>query len=269
MKKYMVTFIVLWTMVEAMAGEPETVSFLSRDGKTSLIGYLFTPEGAGPHPGVVMLHGRAGAYAAKVTTFSAKTLSERHKMWGEFWAKEGYSALLVDSFTPRGFPKGFSKGSYKDRPKTVSDQLVRPLDAYGALGFLRQMTDKPIGLQGWSNGGMTVLASLTSKRKGGSAIPTSGFGAALALYPGCIPQTKQPGYKPYAPLFIFVASLDDEVSPKACKELVGRIGGEIQLISYEGAQHAYDLLPIKTIPNLNATKDSFDNAKAFFGRHLK
>lgn len=55
---------------------------------------------------------------------------------GEFWAEHGFIALLVDSFGPRGYPSSFPKGSYEDRPSAVSEQTVRPLDAYGALRYL-------------------------------------------------------------------------------------------------------------------------------------
>jgi hypothetical protein len=43
---------------------PDRVVFPSADGQTSLVGYVFKPEG--PHaartPAVVLMHGRAGPY---------------------------------------------------------------------------------------------------------------------------------------------------------------------------------------------------------------
>lgn len=59
----------------------------------------------------------------------------RHR--GTVWAERGYLALHVDSFGPRGYPQGFPRNSYKDRPSEANEQNVRPLDAYGALDFLR------------------------------------------------------------------------------------------------------------------------------------
>jgi poly(3-hydroxybutyrate) depolymerase len=41
--------------------QPATVYFASGDGTTQLVGYVFAPLNSGPHPAVVMLHGRAGA----------------------------------------------------------------------------------------------------------------------------------------------------------------------------------------------------------------
>src|SRR5258706_5014037 len=118
----------------AMAAEIKTVHFQSEDHKTRLTGYLFEPTGTGPHAAIVLLHGRAGAYSSLAKgVYKSTTLSKRHKSWGEYWAERGYFALLVDSFGPRGYPEGFQKGSYKDRPAEASEQTVRPLDAYGAL----------------------------------------------------------------------------------------------------------------------------------------
>src|SRR2546423_14602069 len=134
-----------------LAALPETVEFASADGKSQLVGYVFKPTAPGRYPAIVMLHGRAGVYSTlKRGHYAAQTLSARHTLWGEFWAGRGYIALLVDSFGPRGHPEGFPKNSYKDRPTAVSEALVRPLDAYGALAYVRGRGDviaDRIGLQ--------------------------------------------------------------------------------------------------------------------------
>src|SRR5258707_4049774 len=101
----------------AAAAEIKTIHFQSEDHETKLVGYLFEPSGNTPHAAVVMLHGRAGPYSSLAKgVYTAATLSKRHKEWGEFWAERGYTALLVDSFGPRGFPGGFPSGSYENRP---------------------------------------------------------------------------------------------------------------------------------------------------------
>jgi dienelactone hydrolase len=93
------------TPVSARA--PEIVHFLSGDGKTTLVGYLFVPERAGAHPAIVLLHGRGGVYSSLAQgVYNAATLSKRHLAWSEFWEQRGYVALLVDSFGPRGLQHG-------------------------------------------------------------------------------------------------------------------------------------------------------------------
>src|ERR1700722_12841149 len=104
---------------------PKTVHFQSEDRKTNLVGYVFEPSTAGRHAAIVLLHGRAGCYSSAAHgVHTSGTLSKRHKQWGDFWADRGYLAILVDSFSPRGYPKGFPRGSYEDRPAAVSEQTV-------------------------------------------------------------------------------------------------------------------------------------------------
>jgi len=258
----------------------ETVQFPSYDGKTQLIGYLFRPPGPGPYPAVVMLHGRAGAYSSlQRGTYTAETLTLRHKMWGNFWAERGYLALHVDSFGPRGFLGGFPKHSYSERPGEVSERSVRPLDAYGALDYLRGRSDviaDRIGVQGWSNGGMTVLSTMTQPASGIKRPDVApGFRAALAFYPSCRTQVREGNYLPYAPLLIFAASDDDEVSATVCQDFAADAqarGAGIEFVLYEGAHHSYDD-PGKRKqshePNRYAMRDSLHRAENFFRIHLK
>jgi carboxymethylenebutenolidase len=271
--------LTLCAITHAVAATPDTVHFMSADGETRLVGYLYTPEGKGPHPAIVMLHGRAGAYSSlKRGQHTAEALSARHRMWGGFWASRGYVALLVDSFTPRGHGDGFPKHSYSERPAAVSERTVRPLDAYGALEYLRSRADvrrERIGVHGWSNGGMTVLSTIDRSRAGPYGIdPAHGFRAALAQYPSCRTQSREPQYRPYAPLLILAAEEDDEVSPHVCRALAEALasrGDNVEFVMYAGAHHSYDD-PGKTkqshAPNRAAMRDSLERAAAFFERQL-
>lgn len=249
----------------------EAVHFRSGDGHTELTGYVFKPSGRGPHPAVVMLHGRAGAYSSLAKgVYNASTLSKRHKFWGEYWAGQGYVAVLVDSFGPRGYWTGFPKGSYDDRPSEVSEQTVRPLDAYGALAYLRTRGDvmkDRIGLQGWSNGAMTTLVTMSTKAPG---LPESGFRGALAFYPGCGMDAVKGDYKPYAPIQMFVGSADEEVSSTRCEaweKKAKAAGAPIHLKAYEGAEHNFDdpsASKQKNPANAAATQDAIKRSEEFF-----
>ena len=267
--------ILMGAAAVASAAEVKTVHFPSADGKTRLVGYLFEPAGPGPHAAIVLLHGRAGPYSSLAKgVYTAATLSKRHKEWGAFWAERGYYALLVDSFGPRGYAGGFPAGSYTDRPPEVSEQTVRPLDAYGALGYLRAQRDViagRIGVQGWSNGGMTVLATMSEHAPGK---PESGFVAALAEYPGCGMDAVKGEYRSYAPILLLIAGEDEEVSPKRCEQFAKRAveaGSALESHVYPGAAHNYDDPGAKkqAVPaNRTATEDAFRRAEAFFARHL-
>jgi dienelactone hydrolase len=223
-----------------------------------------------------MLHGRAGPYSSLAKgVYTAATLSKRHKEWGEFWAQRGYIALLVDSFGPRGFPQGFQRGSYEDRPAEVSEQTVRPLDAYGALRYLRERRDimgDRIGVQGWSNGGMTVLVTMSDRAPGiGQPTPETGFRAAVAEYPGCGMDAVKGRYHSYAPVLMMLASADEEVSPKICAAFAKRAGSPVESILFEGAEHNFDD-PGKTKQsnpaNARATAEAMRLAEGFFAKQL-
>lgn len=231
--------------------EPSRVTFLSGDGKTKLVGYVFAPVGpAGARrPAVVLMHGRAGAYSSQAHGhFSAATLSKRHQFWGRTLARAGFIALLVDGFGPRGYPGGFPRFSYHRRPPELSEVDIRPLDAYGALTYLRSRPDVApdrIALLGWSNGGSATLASLDAEtlRRVGIALE-HGFRAGVAFYPGCgLKDRFAARYSPYAPIRVYMGTADEEVSPKRCVALVNKgreQRGDIQIKLYDGATHSFD-----------------------------
>jgi len=262
----------------------EPVTFPSADHTTMLVGYLFTPQGPHPArmPAVVMMHGRAGAYSeAADGEYDERTLSRRHQQWGHFWADQGYLALLVDGFGPRGYPHGFPRFSYDSRPDSLNEVTVRPLDAYGALAWLRSRSDviaDRIGLQGWSNGGSASLASMAQPSAPGvvSPTPVTGFRGALVLYPACgLKGQFEQGLIPYAPVRVFQGTADEEVSPKRCAELVDKsraLGGDIELTLYPDATHDFDdpgTARRSNPANVAATSDVMPRAADFFARVLR
>jgi dienelactone hydrolase len=265
--------------------QPLTVNFGSADGKTWLVGYLFMPAQprAQRSPAVVMMHGRAGPYSLNVKDkgpYNASTLSKRHKMWGQSWSALGYLAVLVDSFSPRGYPGGFEEGSYEDRPDVVNEVTVRPLDAYGALGYLRSRTDVAydrIGLQGWSNGGSAALVSAATDAPGiSNPTPATGFRAALVFYAGCALHERYDakGYLPYTKVLAFHGMADRETLYSRCQRLVERSrskGGDISIKLYPGATHSFDdpgQRRQRVPANAAATADAIASSEALFEQIL-
>ena len=267
-----------------------TVAFDSADGRTRLTGYLFRPAGEGPFPAIVLMHGRAGLYSTLPgSTVSLDSLSARHRYWARFWASQGYVALLVDGFAPRGYPTGFGRGSYGARPPEVSEQTVRPLDADGAATFLQGHADVitgRIGLFGWSNGAMAILARVTrpladrlpgtgtAAGPGGARSPDAGpFRAAIALYPGCV-IPERAGARPQVPLLLLIAGDDDEVSPKPCARWATTAAAASPGFAWrlhEGAAHNFDGLALgsrATDADRTAASDAEALALDFFAQHL-
>jgi dienelactone hydrolase len=240
--------------VEDASAAPQTVYFPSRDGHTPLVGYLFQPTTPGPWPAIVMLHGRGGPYSTNnnadctyvgantASPCDATTLSKRHMMWGEYWSAHGYLALLPDSFGPRGKAHGFGRFTHDDPDRAdVNEMTVRPLDAEGALAYLRGRDDVilwQIFLQGWSNGGSTALNVMI--RQGDQA----GYRGALVFYPGCGQAALlAPTISTAAPIAMFLGADDEEVSPLICQHVAERsqqAGTRIDVALYPGATHDFD-----------------------------
>ena len=258
----------------------EKVAFPSRDGKSTIKGYVFrSPATAGKAPAIVMLHGRSGAYSSLADgKYDETTLAKRHKAWGEFWARRSYVALMVDDFGPLGYPQGFGRFTYNDRPAELDEVAVRPLHAYGALRYLSERPDvdgRRVGLMGWSNGGSATLAAMADDKPGD--MTKIGFKAAVSMYPGCGLKNrfKRDGYRPYAPVRVFMGSADQEVSPETCSTLVERsrkLGGDIAIEVYRGAEHSFDT-PTASRQKIEANAAAKDRAEAaiaaFFDARLK
>ena len=273
---------VLVATLRADPALPERVTFPSADGRTTLIGYVYASGDTVKEraPAVVMMHGRAGAYSSLARgRYDASTLSQRHQMWGRLWAQQGYTAVLVDGYGPRDYWSGFGRGTYSSRPADVNEVTVRPLDAYGALAYLRTRSDvlaDRIGLHGWSNGASATLATMAPDAPGiGEHTPAAGFRAALAFYPACdLRHRFDGGLKPYAPVRVLQGADDEEVSPRVCQRLVERSraqAGEIELILYPGATHDFDDPGNKrqsVEANASAKADAVMQALRFFAEQL-
>jgi dienelactone hydrolase len=279
--------LLAWSSV-ARAGDdgpvPERVTFMSGDGHTMLVGYLFTAARGGQTrlPAVVMMHGRSGVYSKRASgVYDATTLSLRHKAWGRRWSRAGYIAILVDGFAPRGYPQGFPRFSYDRRPQELNEVTVRPRDAYGALAYLRSRLDVDpgrIGQQGWSNGGSAAISTMSVEAPGiTSPTPSSGFRAALIFYPACglKGQFDSKPFRPYAPTLVFQGTADEEVSYQRCVSLVEKSragGGDIAILLFAGATHSFDSPDRerqKVAANVAATQDAVERSMRFFANHLK
>ena len=192
-----------------------------------LRGFLAKPEGDGPFPAIVALHGCSGLPEAVV-----QGVAERA-------ASMGYVMLLVDSFTTRAIDHTCTPDRY-----AAADIFTRTLDAYGALLFLARqpfVDAHRVAVAGASQGGMVTLSVAQARSIELFVNPSNfGFRAAIALYPGC----GVVGARPSIPTLILVGELDDWTPASDCKRAMahwGNTGAPIQLITYHGAHHAFDV----------------------------
>ena len=132
--------------------------FASADGQTQLVGYVFAPQSAGPHPRcrdaawqsgpVFFQHQRRMHARCKGTT--ARLAMPRpspapRAAWGAHWADRGYLALLPGQFPGalgQQGPRLRTVHSRRPGPRRLSTSvIVRPLDGEGALKYLQSRKD--------------------------------------------------------------------------------------------------------------------------------
>src|SRR5688572_3656011 len=207
-----------------------------------ITGWLSRPNGVGPFPAVLLLHGCHGV--------SASTHD-----WARWFRGQGYAALVVDSWTPRGMREGCTPQSL-DLPNTE-----RFDDAVGALRYLhsRSWVDRSrVGVIGWSNGGCFAMAlghgpTHERARRRGANLPEPGIRAAVAVYPGgCFSLVQEQAVRP---LLVLIGAADDWTAPGPCVEMVNAMrarGGEVSIVLYPGAVHYFDVegLPRTWLPDV-------------------
>ena len=185
-----------------------------------IVGYLSKPDGAGPFPAVVYLHGCGGL---------SKSARQRFSDLLTGW---GYVALAVDSFATRGIEEAC------DRP--MPD---RQADAWGALLYLSKLpfVDRErIAVLGSSQGAIIAmrLASIHDVRL--FDVPDGlNFKAAVAFYPTCSVASEQLAI----PALILIGELDDWTPARNCEQWMGLRNGSgapVKLVVYPGAYHAFD-----------------------------
>jgi dienelactone hydrolase len=202
-------------------GLPGSETVILRVDNESIYAHLFRPQTKGQHPAMVLVHGFDGVSEA------------REGFWARALAAAGVATLVIESFSARGVGS-----SLADQSSVSTAQGVR--DAYAALGFLASQKDVDparIGIMGMSRGGSVALRAVDRRKQGGGP----GFAAAVALYPGCVAQYRNP--QPRAPVLVLIGERDDYTMIKACADYLSRMraaGGAAELRVYPGARHGFD-----------------------------
>ena len=240
----------------------ETVTFaatLSYDGKrVTLSAELFRPNGEGPFPAVVLMHGCGGLPAPA-----------RHSLrtHAQHLGANGFAALILDSFGPRENSDGWVCQTY-ERLDDARDYRVA--DALDAAQFLKGQSYIDAGnifQMGQSNGGSVAIRLAQN--------PDSAFRAVAAYYPWCGAFRSKNGHvRLTRPLIVFSGALDDWTPPGACKG-ARTVGAEYKATVYSGAAHSFDLnielqryLGYLVGYNHEATLKSRNEMVVFFNRYL-
>lgn len=183
------------------------------------------PDGPGPFPAVVHMHG-CGGLAAYRRIAAAKQFTD----WG-------YVTLIVDSFTTRGI---------KDACTGLAVVPSREADAMGALQYLAALPyidAKRIAIVGYSQGGIAALNVATAQPAGLFEMPPGlRYKAAVAYYPMC----SAAGDELEIPTLVLIGELDDWSRAVECTWLLRRWdhnSAPLWVTVFPEAYHSFDSPP--------------------------
>ena len=225
--------------------------------------WLAKPEGEGPFPAVVLMHGCDGTQRNTSHQATWRGLNQHAALLN----KNGYATLIVDSFGPRRIADGCQTGG-----RYYTLQLNDAYAAFDHLASLPLVDADRIGLVGLSLGGGTGIR--VAARGYGRVTP--GYSAVVAYYPYC-----DPIYRFDLPLLILTGAEDDWTPASLCQAPASRAPDRVELVVYPNAHHSFDL-PMRGpyyVEGMNgrfhtvqgdpaARRDSQARMLAFFAKHL-
>jgi len=201
----------------------EKITITSVDPKVGPIpATVNRPDGEGPFPAIVLLHGCSG-------------VGESDVEWGVWLRRRGYVTIMPESLSPRHLETSCGRGL---------GYGLQAQDGLGALAYLRgqsYVAPAKVFVMGWSHGGAATLISAGKgfmKRFSPSGGP---YRAAIALYPAC---EAFPKGDLASPLMMLMGAEDDWQPPGQCVQRGTELqatGAPIEWTVYPGTTHAFDV----------------------------
>jgi dienelactone hydrolase len=242
-KIVLVTFFFLFNMGSSIYAADD-ISFKGTSKSASgdaltFTGKLYKPQGNGPFPALVLMHGCGG-------------VDQSYISWAEKIASWRYVTLVFDSFGPRGKKDVWGK----NREVPENSRALDALDAKAYLAELPFVDRNRMGIMGFSHGANATLCAISPSNvnafynyyKDGLTSPdlieplrrVGPFKAAIAFYPWCGDNLSDSE----APLLILMGDKDSRAPAGHCKTYMpeGKTKHEIILKIYEGATHEFDVV---------------------------
>ncbi|MDP6366361.1 MAG: dienelactone hydrolase family protein [Nitrospinota bacterium] len=214
---------------------------ISKDDGRELDAYLFKPNGDGPYPALIALHGAGGIFPYQL-------------WWAKEISKKGYVVLFVDHYCTRGhLCEVETDDTDKDRGEVMRNwQIVslrqRAMDAVAAYIWLSKkpyIKKNQIGLVGWSWGGTSALFAQKVARR--MLLPNGGFKATVAFYPNLKHVAEEPQWSGTGPIAQPTLILYGKADPLESEESYQRLlsaghPGPIRVVGFDGAYRKFDEL---------------------------
>jgi dienelactone hydrolase len=252
--KSVTAFLTLFAMTCAMSPAfaedakplpaPRQVDISTATG--ALHAQLYKPDGDGPFPAVIALHGCGGLGG------HAEAVLPRYRDWAEQLLKSGHAVLLPDSYGSRELGP-----QCRVRERQVLARRERVADITASRQWLLQQpwaAHDRISLIGWANGASALLWAVRPQYASHSAEPD--FRSAIAFYPDCRISSGL-GWSARVPTLLLIGAKDDVSSPQACRQMIDGARGRSALTRieiYPAAPHDFDRanLPLHAIGGSDA-----------------
>jgi dienelactone hydrolase len=210
-------------------------------GSGVLHAQLYKPEGDGPFPVVIALHGCGGLAG------HSEPVQPRYRDWAEQLLKGGNAVLLPDSFGSRELGP-----QCRVRERVVHARSDRVADIMASRQWLVEQpwaARDRISLLGWAHGASALLWAVRPQLSARNVEPD--FRSAVAFYPDCRISSGL-GWSARVPTLLLIGAKDDVSSPPACRQMVEGARGRsalARIVVYPGAYHDFDRanFPLHTI----------------------
>jgi dienelactone hydrolase len=231
--------------VAAPLPAPQAVEIPS--GTAVLHAQLFKPEGNGPFPVVIALHGCGGLSG------HSEPVQVRYRDWADELLRDGKAVLFPDSYGSRELGP-----QCRVKERRITARRERVTDILAARQWLMQqawVAPDRISLLGWANGASALLWAVRPQLLLHHAEPD--FRSAVAFYPDCRLSSGL-GWSARVPTLVLIGAKDDVSSPPACRQMVEGAHGRsalTRIVVFPSAYHDFDRanFPVHAIgPNADA-----------------
>jgi dienelactone hydrolase len=201
-------------------------------GNAILHAQLYKPEGQGPFPVVIALHG-CGGLAGR-----SEPVLPRYRDWAEQLLGGGKAVLLPDSYGSRELGPQCRAKEHKIRARRERVEDI--------MASRQWLVEQPwvahdrISLLGWANGASALLWAVRPQLSSRGVEPD--FRSAVAFYPDCRISAGL-GWSARVPTLLLIGAKDDVSSPPACRQMIDGARGRsalTRIVVYPGAYHDFD-----------------------------